>query len=46
MDPGEKRNIAFNRKHILQKFQRLALKYYGDIVPPRFDVSQSPIKVS
>ena len=46
MDPGEKRNIAFNRKHILQKFQKLALKYYGDIVPPRFDVSQSPIKVS
>lgn len=45
MDPGEKRNIAFHRKHILQKFQRLALKYYGDIVPPRFDVSQSPIKV-
>ena len=45
-DPGEKRNIAFRRKQILQKFQRIALKYYEDIVPPRFDVSQGTIQVN
>jgi len=45
MDPGEKRNIAFRRKHILQKFQRLALEFYKDIVPPRFGISQSTIQV-
>ena len=45
LDPGEKRNIATRRKHILQKFQRLALEFYNDIVPPRFGISQSTIQV-
>ena len=45
LDPGEKRNIATRRKHILQKFQRLAMEFYSDIVPPRFGISQSTIQV-
>jgi len=45
LDPGEKRNIATRRKHILQKFQRLAMEFYNDIVPPRFGISQSTIQV-
>jgi len=44
-DPGEKTNIALRRNIILKKFQKLAMKFYEDIVPPRFSVSQSIIQV-
>ena len=45
LDPGEKRNLAFRRKQILNKFQMQALKLYKDVMPPRFEVSQSIIQV-
>merc|ERR1711928_201750 len=44
-DPGEQRNLATQRRKIAQKFQRLALELYKDIVPPRFSVSPSTRQV-